>query len=366
MPGVWRMAALVASVMVPGLLGGEASAASVTPRKAIWGPAERAGVSQFPLYRELGAGIWQTDLRWADIAPSRPARPRDPSDPAYRWPAGLDAAIASAGREGIRVMVALTGSPRWANGGRSPAWAPTKPQDFAAFAAAASRRYPGVSAWLIWGEPTKRANFRPLPRAPGSTRLRGDQLAGPRRYARILDASFAALKRADPGDRVIGGNSFTVGDVTPLAWIRALRLPGGRPPRMDLYGHNPFSARRPQLDAPPLGRGLADFSDLDTLAGWLDGNLRGNGNGRLRLYLSEFTIPTDHPNRDFNFYVTRAVQADWLRAALRITRRSSRIATLGWLSLYDQPSVPAGDEVRYGLLDEDGRRKPAFAVFANG
>jgi len=40
--------------------------------------------SQFPIYRDLGAGIYETNLKWAEIAPQRPAHPTNPDDPAYQ------------------------------------------------------------------------------------------------------------------------------------------------------------------------------------------------------------------------------------------------------------------------------------------
>src|SRR3954468_11511927 len=64
-----------------------------TLKKSIWGPAEVGGVSQFPIYKDLGAGIYQTAVNWATIAPTRPAHPVDPADPAYRWPSKIDYAI---------------------------------------------------------------------------------------------------------------------------------------------------------------------------------------------------------------------------------------------------------------------------------
>ena len=140
---------------------------------------------------------------------------------------------------------------------------------------------------------------------------------------------------------------------------------------MDLYGHNPFTRRRPALRKRPLGFGFADFSDLDTLARWVDRNLgRRRGGRRIRLFLSEFTLPTDHANSNFNFWVTRKVQARWLRAALRITRRWKRIHALGWIKLYDEPpNGPGGshaDDVHWGLLEWDGARKPSYRVFQRG
>ena len=44
-----------------------------------------------------------------------------------------------------------------------------------------------------------------------------------------------------------------------------MRLPDGRPPRLDLYGHNPFSIRAPNLANPPSPGQQIDFSDLARL-----------------------------------------------------------------------------------------------------
>jgi hypothetical protein len=338
----------------------------VSAKKAIWGPVQVKGVSQFPIYRDLGVGIFQDRLSWAAVASSRPQHPRDPHDPAYRWPAELDLAISQARRYGIKVSLQLNGAPSWANGDHPAQWAPRRPQDLADFAAAASRRYPAVRRWMIWNEPSKATYFQPLVRAVGR-RLSKRQVRGPRLYARMLDASYGALKRANRHNIVIGGDTWTGGEVSPLNFIRAMRLPNGTRPRMDLYGHNPFTARAPNLRKRPLRYGFADFSDLDTLVGWLDKYHYRTARGRrLRLFLSEFVIPTDHKNLSLNFWVDRQTQADWLKAALRITRRSKRIYSLGWLSLYDEPPRPYGLETNFGLIDANGNRKPSYRAYKRG
>jgi hypothetical protein len=154
------------------------------------------------------------------------------------------------------------------------------------------------------------------------------------RYARILDASYGALKRVNRRNLVIGGNTWTGGEVTPLNFIKAMRLPSGRRPRMDLYGHNPFSLRFPNLREGPIAYGYADFSELDALARWLDRyGYRTRQGRRLRLFLSEFTLPTDHRNHEFNFWVTRGVQARWLARAFKIARRWQRRPYAIWLRL---------------------------------
>ena len=41
--------------------------AAPTRKKAIWGPVQVDGVSQFPIYRDLGVGIFQIRLGWDSV-----------------------------------------------------------------------------------------------------------------------------------------------------------------------------------------------------------------------------------------------------------------------------------------------------------
>ena len=365
LPAAAAIAALLA--LLAATLAPSASAATPSRKKAIWGPVTKDGVSQFPIYRELGAGIWQYAMNWSSVAPTKPANPANPADPAYVWPAELDVALSEARKQGIQVSVLLTGAPKWANGGRADSsWAPKNPRDFATFAQAASKRFPGVTHWMIWGEPSRDNNWKPLIAERRGQRLTPAQKRAPRSYARLLDATYAKLKSVDRRDKVIGGNTFTTGDISPRNYVREMRLANGRAPRMDLYGHNPFTGRRPNLSKPPLPSGFADFSDLDTLAAWLDRYQRRPGRKPLKIFISEWTLPTDVPSFEFNFFVSRKIQASWLKDALRISRRTNRIYTLGWLGLYDLSAQRPEQESRQGLIDAQGRRKPSFAAYRSG
>ena len=351
-------AALAAAVILA--VCGQAAAASAQALKAMWGPADGQAASALPIYRDLGVQLYQASLNWATTAPVRPRHPRDPRDPAYVWPAALGAAVAATGASGMRVAIQVIATPPWANGGRAQNWAPRVPGDYADFAYAASRRYPMVHVWMIWGEPTRRANYQPLVRVdPAAKALTAAQTAAPRRYARMLDAAYVALKRASRRNLVVGGMTFTTGDIDTLHWIENLRLPNGRPPRMDLYGHNPFSFRDPNLSNPPSALGAVDFSDLGRLAGWIDRYL-GRGRPQIRLFLSEWTIPTA-VDAEFNFYVDPAVQAQWITDGLRIARSWPRVYALGWIHLYDDPPTSAG-----GLLDAQGNKKPGYFAWKSG
>lgn len=361
-----RAVALLCAVLLLAACGGSDDATTVpgpdpgprpatTPgKKGIWGPATPQA---FAIYRDLGVSIYQTSIVWPEVAPTRPRDPRDPRDPAYHWPEVLDQAVRLAPASHMRVSVELTKAPAWANGGRPENHPPTRPQDFADFAVAAAHRYPSVHLWAIWGEPVRKENFDA-----------GGETQAPRAYARILDAAYGALKAVDSRNLVIGGNTATIGDVSARDWVRNLRLPDGRPPRMDFFGHNPFSLRQPRRDGTPLGDGHADFSDLDELEGWLDRFLAGRraGPAQLPLFLLEYTAPTDHPNDEFNFWVDRAVQARWLAAALHIVDADPRIRAVDWISLYDDAPQADGRETDKGLLTYEGERKPAYRAYKRG
>jgi hypothetical protein len=343
------------------------SRAAVSPHKLIWGPYD---AEAFNTYEDLGAGLYEFTINWSLIAPTKPANPSDPSDPAYRWTPAVEEIIDNAQKHGIQVVLEVSGAPAWANGGRPWRWAPRNPQDYADFVAAASKHWPQVHYWQIWGEPSRRANFMPLPKHVQGIDLTASQRRGPEIYAQILDDSYASLKAVNPANLVIGGNTYSGGDIRPLAFIKALRLPSGRPPRMDMYGQNPFGYRRPDLSKGLLNSagGVADFCDLDVVAQYIDRYLSRAGRNphKLPLFLSEWFLPTDHSNFEFNYWVTRKTAKSWLAAALKITRSWHRIYTLGWFQLYDEAPNGKGTEVNRGLLTYDGKKKLAYFAFKNG
>jgi len=338
-----------------GLFASPASGAE----KTIWGPTKLpGGGSSFPLYRDLGVDTWQVTLDWSSVAPNRPARPQDPSDPAYRWPAGLDAAVSEAGANGVNVALLTIFSPRWANGGRSRLWVPDTGA-YADFLTAAKRRYPSIRRWMIWGEPNLGSRFLPS---------RKNDSTAPRAYARLLDAAYVALKRASRRNIVIGGMTTTAGDIQPADFLRAMRLPNGRRPRLDWFGHNPFPFRFPNIRSRAIPGGFRDVSDLDLFSHEIARaytrpcGRRGRRCGRApRVWVSEFTVQSDHPSTLFKLSVGRAAQARWLTAAFRLADRLPSVAGMGWHTLLDNPVGPRSPTM--GLMTAAGKRKPAFRAF---
>jgi hypothetical protein len=324
----------------------------ILPLKMIWGPVTMPnGSSAFPTYHRLGVQVLQIDLNWAGAAPSRPADPTNPNDPAYQWPSELSQAVQQAAHYGIRLCLLVKGSPRWANGGRSQAWAPKDPGDYGRFLIAAAHQYPSVRYWMVWGEPNRGdiADFRPLPR---------HSPVGPRRYALLLNAGYHALKSVSTANIVIGGNTWSFGPVEPADFVKWMRLPNGKPPPLDYYGHNPFGRRFPKLREPPYFPGGRDINDIDTL----EKQLTQLYHRRVKLWLSEFTISSDHNNRAFTFHVSRREQARWVTAAFRLVDAVSYVAGLGWFNLLDEPpSIPG--HLTQGLMTWNSHPKPAFYAY---
>jgi hypothetical protein len=352
--------------------------------KSIWGPTTfpvgdancptgPSACSAFPMYKQLGVQTFQVQIPWDTVALTRPANPRDPNDPAYKWPAFADYAVGQAAQYGISVAVLVQGTPSWANGGQPRAWVPTNPQDYADFMYAISKRYPSIHRWMIWGEPNYGANFQPMP--PNSR-------VGPRTYAKLLDRAYVALKQASRANVVIGGMTVNGGGAVSapdfIKWLRVGKGKKARPPRMDLWGHNPFDGRFPNIKKKPIGK-FRGLNDVDTLyreiqrAYGVRDKKKGKGKKARAskrkvkvpsLWLSEWTVLSEaSPNLFGGFHVTPAQQASYITAAYRMVRKLKYVKALGWYRLDDERDnghVGAA----WGLLTSDGARKPSFDAYA--
>jgi hypothetical protein len=341
---------LAALVVALGLSAGHGAPPAEAALKAMWGPSTLPdGSSAFPVYKQLGVQVLQHQLSWRQVATRRPANPRDPADPAYVWPASLDRAVAEGDHNGIRSLLMVKRTPDWANGNQGEQWVPTRLRDYADFMVAAARHYRSVRYWMVWGEPTRGDSFKPMP--PNATR-------GPRIYARMLNQSYGALKGVRRSNIVIGANTWTVGVVSPPKFVRWMKLPNGKRPRMDWFGHNPFSVRSPRLSRRTYSGDVRDISDVDTLRREIK---RAYPRRTPRLWLSEFTVSARRANRAFTFFVSERTQARWIRDAFRIACRKRYVAGLGWYTLLDEPEAPGG--LTSGLLYADGRPKPAYSAY---
>jgi hypothetical protein len=175
--------------------------AAKSQKKAIWGPVEIDGESQFPVYKDLGVGTFQMLLEWDKVGVLEPLDAKDPEDASYEWSEEIDTAISEAKANGIKVALSITGKPDWA-----------KAADFKDFVTAAATRYKTIRTWAIGDGPVKPAKD----------------------YPRLLDDAYTALKAASKSNKVIGANGNT-----------RLKLANGKAARMDYFGTDPSARKAP-------------------------------------------------------------------------------------------------------------------------
>jgi hypothetical protein len=332
---------------------------TVAPSKCVTDSrAIRRGRTIFPELRALGARVWSGSLSWASVAPTQPADPTSPDDSAYNWPESLERELTAARKNRIEPVLNVSGFPSWSNGGRETQWAPTSPQDFADFMAAAVAKYPQVRRWIIISEPGSFYNFRPQG---------GNGRTAPRLYARLLDAAYGAMHRVRKNVVVIGGGVHPYGlndkyTTAPDTFIANMVLPNGKRPRLDLFAVNPYTERPLDLKLPKRALRV-DLDDLDWLKGRLD---RLWPRRHLKIFVDEFGWNTEHEARGWLYYVSRKKQAASLRKAYALAAKVGRIDTMCWYQLYDAP--PDRNSTQWlnwtsGLRTSKGARKPSWQAF---
>ncbi len=90
-----------------------------SPRRRPSGAPWRSTPSRSsPSTEELGAGIYQTTLKWDEVASLEPLDAKDVDDPSYEWPDEIDTAIAEAKSAGLQVALTVTGTPSWSKADR--------------------------------------------------------------------------------------------------------------------------------------------------------------------------------------------------------------------------------------------------------
>jgi hypothetical protein len=292
----------------------------------------------------LGVDIVRFTVRWDDVARERPEQPRSSSDPAYRW--GHAAAVLEALNDhGIDVVVTLLGTPKWANGDRTPNFAPTRGADFADFAAATADRFPWVRDWTIWNEPNQQRWLRPTTAAVYVNRL--------------LNPAYAALHRVRPDARVAGGVTAprgNAGGVSPVRWIRGMGAGGAR---LDAYAHHPYPLK-PRIES-PSSQGCTwwrcetiTMGSLGRLVTEVD-----RAFGPKRIWLTEYGYQTNPPDRTI-LGVSYEQQARYLGEAALIAYRHPRVDMLIQFLVQDDAVLSAWQS---GLYTVAGKPKPASRAF---
>jgi cellulase (glycosyl hydrolase family 5) len=315
--------------------------------------------------RSTHATIVRTLVTWANVAPKRPANAADPFDPAYQFD-DLDELVRNTQVRDMEVLITLWGTPKWANGGKTPNFLPKKLSDFTAFArAVASRysgRYPGypyVRFYSIWNESNLQLFLAPQFDAKGRS-------VGPRNYAKLATAGYAGVKSGSARAKVAIGSTSSAGRDKPLKGRSETHSPGrfaqlvaAANPRLrfDAWAQHPYPVPANQK---PLQRvkwpnvTLSAFPRFEkSLDTWFK---RKN----VRIWITEYGHEVKQDGEPKG--VSRSQQAAYAAQALAVSKKDPRVDMFIWFVFRDN----ATSLWQSGLRTRSGAAKPSLARFTAG
>jgi hypothetical protein len=266
--------------------------------------------------------------------------------------APYDAAINDARKRGMTVQLTPTGNPKFTNRGRGYlGYRNPSPSRYARWMGQIARHFRGrVAAYSVWNEPNLRDYLSP--------QIVGRRAVGHIIYARLVRAAYNAVKRADPGAKVLIGE--TSPSNLPLRFIeRAARaLPGGL--RADGWAQHPYqfvkiSPLRPQRF---YTGGISNVGAMKVAMRRLarTHKLRTRSGAPLPLYLTEFGYP--RPGAYYGYF-SEALRNRYTLEAFRLAKRSGA-KVLVWYQLYNNPGRPRAGVWDTGLIDADGRQSSLY------
>ncbi len=290
---------------------------------------------QLAMLKKLGLRWVRVDLHWDYMEPQPGQWRHDLLDPLMQ----------TLEQGGFRPVVYLVGTAPFAATRPEGTpfrdqYPPRDAQEYAARMAALARRYPFVTHWQVWNEPNILPFWRP----------REDPVA----YARLLQASAAALRQRDLRDRQVVGAGMAYYSQMPQRG-NALMLEAlgqlGALHSTDVLAYHPYS------DAP---EGDPDPTDADNFI------LRAHGlNARLRaahtgpIWATEWGWSTYQGEKDHQTPINEAQQANYLlrRLMLMMALDYDRIF---WFSFMDIDKIVITRDRHYGLVRPDASPKPAW------
>jgi hypothetical protein len=358
--------ALAAALVVATAL---APAAQALPGK-FWGvvPQQTPSAEQFQRLKRGGVDSIRIPIPWSGVQPAKGAP--------LTW-GGIDTLVGAASTAGIEVLPFLYGAPGWAVPvdrsivSHPPRFLPVRTGQqrlgWQAFVQGAVLRYgprgsfwaenPAIPPrpirnWQIWNEP----NFKYFVSRPN-----------PAEYGKLVNLSYAALKAADAGSKVVLGGMFA----RPIeATFRGPKQAYFATDFLDL-----MYARTPGIKGKFQGVALHPYTgEYQTLTPYIE-DLRNvlveNRDGGKGLWLTELGWSSQPPQPGNSFAKGKAGQKKQLQGAFRLLERNQRrwhVQRVYWFSVGDQENACNFCDGS-GLFTETFVPKPswkAFVGFAGG
>jgi Cellulase (glycosyl hydrolase family 5) len=295
-------------------------------------------------------------VQWNLVARARPASATDPFDPAYEF-SDVDEAVLAAQENDMEVLLTISGTPRWANGGKNANIMPTRIGDFTDFARAIASRYSGrfsgypfVRFWSVWNEPNLQQFLAP------QFNSRGRSVA-PANYAKLAAAAYTGIKAANPQAKVAIGETSPRGS-DKATGLRPIHSPGkfaelvakANPTlKFDAWSHHPYPSTP---NSPPSQRVKWPNVSLASLP-QLDDNLKTWFRRKsVPMWVTEYGHQT-RPEDPLG--VPYSTQARYIQQAISIAARYPFVDMFIWFVYQDDQGQPWES----GLFTQGGNPKGA-------
>jgi polysaccharide biosynthesis protein PslG len=296
-----------------------------------WSTSEQ--VQQLEAMKAAGATTVRLDASWYNT--------QQGGQDSFNW-TPLDDVMSSIQEAGLTADLIIDGTPPWAavSSAKGSMFAqPASSAEFGDWAAAVAKRYGGKGAkyFEIWNEPNNPAFWLPAP--------------NPAAYTADLKAAYAAIKAVDPSAVVLTGglapeanssNSYDI--VTFFADMYADGAQGS----FDGVGDHPYT-----YPFTPASQTLGSaWSEMSQTSPSLRSLMAANGDSAKKIWITEYGAPTGSGG------VTEAQQSDELTQAIDFAKQTS------WIGSFYIYSWEDGGSDTFGVLDDTGAQKPAYAAAA--
>lgn len=324
-----------------------------------WSPV---ATQNFVSAQKAGATIVHTLVDWSQIAPTKPNRPLSGSDPAYQL-ADLDQFVQNAAAHGMQVLATITGTPKWANGGRSPNYPPKRLSTLTQFAHMLAARYNGkqglgiVTRWSIWNEPNLGRFLAP--------QYRGKKIVSGATYAKLYLAGYKGIKAGNRFAQVAAGETSNRGRNRPTGSIGSDTVAPATFAHLVAQAnpHLQFSAwaTHPYPSEYRLGPGQkvaypnVAFSTMSRFGA----DLKKWFHRSVPVWVTEYGEQT-RPEDKFGG-ISYARQATDIKKAMSLAQANPYVQMFIWFIFRDSTS----DTWSSGIEKRSGAKKPGYAGFAS-
>jgi Cellulase (glycosyl hydrolase family 5) len=320
-----------------------------------WSPSRAENLRQASA---AGASVIHTTASWPVLAPKKPKNAANGDDPAYKL-ADLDELVYQSGLYNLRVMIDITGTPKWANGGKAPNVMPKKLGDLTTFSKMLATRYNGrhghgsVSLYSVWNEPNLQLFLTP--------QFQGKKIVGPANYAKLFKAAYSGIKSGNSLAKVAIGETSARGRDKPLSGNSATIAPGTfakelgkvKGLKFDAWAHHPYPTE-PNLPPTQLVRyPNVTFSTLPKF----EADLKKFFHRTVPVWITEYGHETK-PGEPHG--VTPARQAAYAKQALTIAKNDPNVQMFVWFVFHDSQ----GNPWQSGLYGTRDNKKPAYTTFS--